>query len=257
MKDVKQCCLCGGTGHDSKDCGMRAEFEAAFKERFPTAPLDRHSLDSDEYDGVAAAWTWWAWQAARAQPAEHVKWEMDSKSIRLLAAELIRAAKWMGDDETEFVLEVRAAGTVKDDDDGLNAGPILAIFDGEYPEEGVYPIDPNDPTAGRESEAAQPAGEAVAWDVIANRAQNVELADLTLHAGMTRKERKDAFVAAIDGDTAQPAQVPDGWQLVPVDLDAHDEITDAACEAGNLYRVDFVKAWHAALAAAPQPKGGE
>lgn len=45
--------------------------------------------------------------------------------------------------------------------------------------------------------------------------------------------------------------VPEGWKLVPIDLDAHDGMVDAACDAGNLYRVDFVRAWEAALAYAP------
>jgi len=49
--------------------------------------------------------------------------------------------------------------------------------------------------------------------------------------------------------------VPEGLALVPIDLDAHDDMTTAACDAGNLYRVDFVRAWAAAIAAAP--KGGE
>ncbi|WP_146215941.1 hypothetical protein [Aquitalea magnusonii] len=98
--------------------------------------------------------TFFGWDMARAKPMDRITWGMDKQSIRLLAAELIRGADCIGDDETEFVLEVRASGTVKDDDDSLNAGPILAILDGEYPEEGVYPIDPHNPTAGREPEAA-------------------------------------------------------------------------------------------------------
>ncbi|MTD32601.1 hypothetical protein [Paludibacterium denitrificans] len=58
----------------------------------------------------------------------------------------------------------------------------------------------------------------------------------------------------------QPAQVPDGYVLVPIDVD--DEMVDAGClalsgsiggyEAGKVY-----KCWDAMLASAPQPKGGE
>lgn len=88
-------------------------------------------------------------------------WNMNKKAILALAAELVRGAECMGDDDTELTLEVRMPGTVRDDDGNLNIGPVLAISYAEYPEEGVYPIDPHDPTAGREPEAQQQA-EAVA-----------------------------------------------------------------------------------------------
>lgn len=89
--------------------------------------------------------------------AAPVAWNVNKKTIAELAAELIRGAECMGDDETELALEIRMPGTVQDDDGNLNAVPVLAISYAEYPEEGVYPIDPHDPTAGREQEAQQQA----------------------------------------------------------------------------------------------------
>lgn len=91
--------------------------------------------------------------ASKVQP-EPVAWSMSKNSILELAAELVRGAECMADDETELTLEVRIAGTVQDDDGSMNAGPVLAIFDAEYPEEGCYPIDPENPTAGRATEPA-------------------------------------------------------------------------------------------------------
>lgn len=49
--------------------------------------------------------------------------------------------------------------------------------------------------------------------------------------------------------------VPKGWKLVPEDPD--DEMIDAACDASGAYRVDFVRAYAAALAKAPQPPAVE
>lgn len=45
--------------------------------------------------------------------------------------------------------------------------------------------------------------------------------------------------------------VPIGWKIVPEDPD--DEMIDSACDASGAYRVDFVRAYTAALAKAPQP----
>ena len=41
------------------------------------------------------------------------------------------------------------------------------------------------------------------------------------------------------------------WKLVPVEPD--DEMVGAACEAGDLFRVDFVRAFEAAIEEAPPP----
>ena len=41
------------------------------------------------------------------------------------------------------------------------------------------------------------------------------------------------------------------WKLVPVEPD--DAMVDAACDAGDLFRVDFVRAFEAAIEEAPTP----
>lgn len=50
---------------------------------------------------------------------------------------------------------------------------------------------------------------------------------------------------------APAPSVPDGWKLAPFEPD--DEMVDAACDAGGLFRVDFVRAFKAAMLAAPTP----
>lgn len=52
------------TAHESR----RARFEEWVTQHHPGAPLDRIPSRPDDYDGVLAAWTWAAWQAASAQP---------------------------------------------------------------------------------------------------------------------------------------------------------------------------------------------
>lgn len=55
------------TAQDSR----RAQFEAWVTQYHPAAPLDRIPSRPDEYDGILAAWTWAAWQAASAlSPAQ-------------------------------------------------------------------------------------------------------------------------------------------------------------------------------------------
>ncbi len=53
------------TAQDSR----RARFEAWVAQYHPAAPLDRIPSRPDEYDGILAAWTWAAWQAASALPS--------------------------------------------------------------------------------------------------------------------------------------------------------------------------------------------
>ena len=84
--------------------------------------------------------------------AEPVAWSVNKKTVMHLAAELVRGAVCMADDETELTLEIMADGTVQDDDGSVNANPVLALSIADYWEEGVYPIDPCNPTAGREPE---------------------------------------------------------------------------------------------------------
>jgi hypothetical protein len=68
---------------------------------------------------------------------------------------------------------------------------------------------------------------------------------------------KDAL-AALDQAIAkaeQPAQpaIPPGYTIVPVE--PTDEMVDAACNASDLFRLDFVRSWDAALnAASPKRK---
>ncbi len=92
--------------------------------------------------------------AAPTQTAQHYQWPTTVAQMKLLAAELIRAAESMGGDDEEsqdieLVLAVAPAGTVQDDDGVWNGEPILTVRLEEYPEEGVYPVDPCDPTGGR------------------------------------------------------------------------------------------------------------
>lgn len=91
------------------------------------------------------------------------QWTMTVSQMKAFAAELTLAAETMGgdDDESadiELILSAAKPGTVRDDDSETNSTPILTVHLAEYPEEGVYPIDPCDPTAGRD--AAPAAGDA-------------------------------------------------------------------------------------------------
>jgi len=93
---------------------------------------------------------------------QQYKWLSTVAQMKLLAAELIRAAESMGGDDEEshdieLVLAVAPAGTVQDDDGVWNAKPILTVRLDEYPEEGVYPVDPYDPTGGRVDDPTPPA----------------------------------------------------------------------------------------------------
>ena len=59
-----------------------------------------------------------------------------------------------------MVLSVAPTGWIslsEDRTDGRNEHPILTVHLAEYPEEGSYPVDPLDPTAGRPDESAAPA----------------------------------------------------------------------------------------------------
>lgn len=123
-------------------------------------------------------------------------WNMNKKTILALAAELVRGAESMGDDDTELTLEVRMPGTVRDDDGNLNVGPVLAISDAEYPEEGVYPIDPHDPTAGREQEAQPPALE-IPFDHCALELAGLVMSDCGI-SPRSSEQLKERIAARID-----------------------------------------------------------
>lgn len=91
-----------------------------------------------------------------AQPSEQaqpVSWAMTASDIQALAAELVDGAMAMGggDEDADggeplLVLTVARPGTVRDDDGALNTAPVLTIHLDDYPQEGVYPIDPANPT---------------------------------------------------------------------------------------------------------------
>jgi len=106
------------------------------------------------YDGKGASIEQ-AWAClVDAAPAQHYQWLITVAQMKVLAAELIRAAETMGGDddesaEIELILSVAKPGTVQDDDCKSNTSPILTVHLAEYAEEGVYPIDPLDPTGGR------------------------------------------------------------------------------------------------------------
>ena len=91
---------------------------------------------------------------------EGVAWSVTGATVRTLAAELIRAAESMGEESDELTLAVKRPGTVAGDDGALNQRHILAVSLAEYPEEGVYPVDPADPTGGRVDAAPQPKADA-------------------------------------------------------------------------------------------------
>ncbi|MBO1012291.1 hypothetical protein IPU70_01925 [Achromobacter sp. SD115] len=97
---------------------------------------------------------------ARAVPPH--QWQTTVAQMKVLAAELSLAAETMGGDDEEsrdieLVLAVAPAATVQDDDGAWNEQPILTVRLEEYPEEGVYPVDPRDPTGGRIDAPTPPA----------------------------------------------------------------------------------------------------
>ncbi len=60
------------------------------------------------------------------------------------------------------------------------------------------------------------------------------------------------FLAKREAQAAQPAPVPEGWKLVPVEQT--DEMIDAAQQAvADIYRVDAVRVYTAMIAEAPEP----
>jgi len=98
--------------------------------------------------------------------APRYQWLTTVAQMKVLAAELTLAAETMGGDddesaETELILSAAKPGTVQDDDGASNTAPILTVHLAEYPEEGVYPIDPCDPTGGRIDSPAPAAGDAL------------------------------------------------------------------------------------------------
>jgi hypothetical protein len=127
----------------------------------PVEPTDEMEVAAEnDYEQTGATFPRWKsayaamLAAAPTQPAQHYQWLITVAQMKVLAAELIRAAESMGGDDEEsygieLVLAVAPAATVKDDDGVWNEQPILTVRLEEYPEEGVYPIDPQDPTGGR------------------------------------------------------------------------------------------------------------
>lgn len=99
----------------------------------------------------------------RQQPRDLVAWTLTQQQVMALAEQLIVGAQTMGgadDDgiESDVRLMVRIPGAVSDDDGKLNERPVLAFCIDDYPEEGVYPIDPTDckPTYEQPLQPAEP-----------------------------------------------------------------------------------------------------
>lgn len=68
---------------------------------------------------------------------------MTAAAMKRVANELAAAAANMSDEEDDFELGLRVypPGIVAEDDDGTpSKHPVLAVFDAEYPEEGIYPV---------------------------------------------------------------------------------------------------------------------
>ena len=118
-------------------------------------------------------------------------WNVTGATIRFLAAELIRAAECMGEDDDELTIEVRRPGTVADDDGKTNEQPILAISLAEYPEEGAYPIDPTDPTGGRVDATPAPG---VSPEPFQARVQPWMMACFGAEIAADQKERNHRFI---------------------------------------------------------------
>jgi len=100
-----------------------------------------------------------------AKTAPKFQWPTTASKLKRVAAELVRAAEMMGgadDDgeEADLVLSVAPTGWISLTEDrtgGRNEHPILTVHLAEYPEEGSYPVDPLDPTAGQPDESNIPA----------------------------------------------------------------------------------------------------
>lgn len=202
--------------------------------------------------------------AAEAAQPDRVMWGMDKKSILALAAELVRGAECMADDETDLTLEVRHAGTVQDDDGSVNTGPVLAIFDTEYPEEGVYPIDPANPTAGREPEQVSKPEPAVLQQTVSVTDERAAF-EAWLQEGIDATDtvrpsddKVEAYFAtwlarAQHPASDQPVAVPDGYVLVPVE--PTHMMLDAAVIAGDEPGSDYYTIYSAMLSAAQKQEG--
>lgn len=68
---------------------------------------------------------------------------LTAAAMKRVANELAAAAANMSDEEDDFELGLRVypPGIVAEDDDGTpSKHPVLAVFDAEYPEEGIYPV---------------------------------------------------------------------------------------------------------------------
>ncbi|KAG1086101.1 hypothetical protein G6F40_014024 [Rhizopus arrhizus] len=120
-------------------------------------------------------------QARDAEKLPPLQWLTSVAQMKVLAAELTRAAETMGGDDeesadVELILSAAKPGTVQDDDGESNTTPILTVHLAEYPEEGVYPIDPCDPTGGRVDVAAPAAGDALDVLILTHALQDLRQA---------------------------------------------------------------------------------
>jgi hypothetical protein len=164
---------------------------------------------------------------------EGVAWSVTGATVRVLAAELIRAAESMGEDSDELTIAVKRPGTVADDDGATNQRHILAVSLPEYPEEGVYPVDPADPTGGRVDAAPQPSAKALTDEQIEELAKRH-----TMYPGglFDVKSFARALLADHSRDVAEMAAEQPSAEA-ELRLDSPAQVGNARFGKGTLHRL--------------------
>jgi len=158
---------------DAADAPLRNLLGAALgvPETAPAAPGQKCAICRGAFSGMSwdtlcpSCWEEKLRKDREAKTAPKFQWPTTASKLKRVAAELVRAAEMMGgadDDgeEADLVLSVAPTGWISLTEDrtgGRNEHPILTVHLEEYPEEGSYPVDPLDPTAGRPDESAAPA----------------------------------------------------------------------------------------------------
>ncbi|TFL14172.1 hypothetical protein CSC67_08445 [Pusillimonas caeni] len=122
-------------------------------------------------------------EAYRQRRGEPVAWTLTQQEVIALAEELIVGANTLGgmdDDglECDVRLMVLMPGTIVDDDGKTNGQPILAFCLEDYPEEGVYPIDPTECRPPADPQPAEPDYKALYFKEQALRMEAEACADM-------------------------------------------------------------------------------
>lgn len=154
---------------DAADAPLRSFLGAALStpETSPSAPGKKCAICRGAFSGMSwdtlcpSCWEEKLRKEREAKTAPKFQWPTTASKLKRVAAELVRAAEMMGgadDDgeEADLVLSVAPTGWISLTEDrtgGRNEHPILTVHLAEYPEEGSYPVDPLDPTAGRPDES--------------------------------------------------------------------------------------------------------